>query len=117
MPAEPLDSSVDVSVAAASLAQKFKGCEIPGATGSKHEIVQGHFVSFKRDSGYGFIETDDRQKFFGHVNNVADIRLKEILQNTPYNAANTLYIPVTFRRGGLTRVDAKYHEALEIRPR
>jgi hypothetical protein len=102
--------------AAPALTDWFKGGATSDVPQAETTVIKGHFTSFKRDAGYGFVETGDHQKYFGHVNNVTDIRLKETLQNTPYDAGNTLYIAVTFRKAGQTRHDAKYQEAIDIRP-
>jgi hypothetical protein len=90
-----------------ALTHCFKEGATPEASPGERDLIRGHFTSFKRQNGYGFIETEDHEKFFGQVNNVTDIRLKETLQNTPYDAGNTLYASVTFRKGGFTRQDAK----------
>ncbi len=70
--------------------------------------MSGNIIAYFTDKGFGFIESEDDQKFFFHIANVVDDELR--LQLPAYVPGDVL--PVMFKYGGSD--GKKYPKAVEV---
>jgi len=73
------------------------------------ELMNGDIIAYFSDKGFGFIEEEHNQKFFFHIANVIDEKLRLALPG--YVQGDT--IPVRFTYGGSE--GKKYPKAVEVR--
>lgn len=73
------------------------------------ELMHGNIIAYFSDKGFGFIEEEHNQKFFFHIANVIDEKLRLALPG--YVQGDT--IPVRFSYGGSE--GKKYPKAIDVR--
>lgn len=72
------------------------------------EEMSGRIIAYFPDNGYGFIQTDPQSKFFFHIANVVDDKLRSRLPSY----TDGQIIPVEFQYGGYD--DGKYPKAINV---
>ncbi|HIE25829.1 TPA: NYN domain-containing protein [Candidatus Poribacteria bacterium] len=87
-----------------------------------NSLLCGRIISYSKIKGFGFIESPNRpsEKFFFHINGIADDVVKNQLLAITENKGNGgflngLSIGVAFEDAGITRQGEKYHQAVNVK--